>query len=78
MADKEKNNFIWNKGILGVGLPVGLLMAVIAGYQVPGYTFKVQNFNLNNFLSGVLLFVPVFLIAGYFWGIIIYRLKRKK
>ena len=76
--DKDKKEFIWNKGILGVGLPVGLLMSVISGYQVPGSIFKIQNFSIGNFFSSLILFIPIFLVAGFFWGILVYRLKYKK
>ncbi len=76
--DKEKKDFIWKKGVLGVGLPVALLMSMTAGFQVPGYLFKLQSFNVKTFLMALLLFIPVFMIVGYFWGILVYKFTRKK
>ena len=76
--DKAKKDFIWKKGVLGVGLPVALLMSMTAGFQVPGYLFKLQSFNVKTFLMALLLFIPVFMIVGYFWGILVYKFTRKK
>ena len=76
--DKDKKEFIVKRGVLGVGLPVGILMSVTAAFQVPGYMFRIQAFNVRTFLTALVLFVPVFTIAGWFWGVIVYRFMRKK
>ncbi len=76
--DKDKKEFIWKRGVLRVGLPVALMMSTIAGYQAPGHFFNIQAFNVRTFLTSLALFMPVFLVAGYFWGIFVYRFTRKK
>ena len=76
--DKDKKEFVFKKGMLGVGLPVGLLMAVTAGFQVPGYLFKLQSFNFKTFSVALVIFTPVFLLAGYFWGIVVYQFSRNR
>ncbi len=76
--EKEKRDFILKKGVLGVGLPVAILMAVTTGFQVPGYLFKFQAFNVKTFLVCLAIFTPIFMAAGYVWGIFVYRITRKK
>ena len=76
--DKEKKDFIIKKGVLGVGLPIALLMSLTVGFQVPGYIFRLQGFNLKIFLLALVVFVPVFSVAGYFWGFLVYRFTQKK
>ena len=76
--EKEKKEFIWKKGILGLGIPVAAAMSVIAGYQVPGTPFKIQSFNIKNFLLTAAILTPIFIIAGYFWGVLVYRFKHNK
>jgi len=76
--DKNKKDFIIKRGILGTGLPVGILMSITVGFQVPGYLFKLQSFNFKTFFLASFFFVLVFLTAGYFWGILVYRGARKK
>lgn len=76
--NKEEKDFIVKRGILGVGLPVAILMSVTTGFQVPGYFFRLQGFNLRTCLSSLIIFVPIFLVAGYFWGKIVYKFMRKK
>jgi len=75
--DKEKRDFIIKRGILGIGLPVAILMSITVGFQVPGYLFKLQSFNFKTFLISLLIFIPVFLAAGYFWGIFVYKYMRR-
>ncbi len=76
--DKEKKDFIIKKGVLGVGLPIALLMSLTVGFQVPGYIFRLQGFNLKIFLLALVVFVPIFSAAGYFWGFLVYRFAKKK
>jgi len=76
--EKDKKDFIVRRGILGVGLPVGILMSINVGFQVPGYLFKLRSFNFKIFLLSLFFFIPVFLAAGYFWGILVYKYTRKK
>jgi len=76
--EKNKKDFIIKRGVLGTGLPVGILMSITVGFQVPGHLFKLQSFNFKTFFLSLFLFVPVFLVAGYFWGILVYRYTRKK
>ena len=76
--DKEKKDFILKRGVLGVGLPTAVLAGVIAGYQVPAQPTHFQNFSLSTSLFSFALFAPVFVIAGYFWGIYVYKHIRKK
>jgi hypothetical protein len=78
MMNKEKKDFIIKRGILGTGLPVALLMSLTAGFQVPGSLFKLQSFNWGTFLTSLLVFTPIFLITGFFWGTIVYRYTCKK
>ena len=75
--DKDKKDFIIRRGVLGTGLPVGMLMSITVGFQVPGYLFKIQSFDFKLFLLSSLVFIPVFLVAGYFWGALVYRYSRK-
>lgn len=75
--EKEKKDFVIKRGVLGMGLPVSLLMAITTGFQVPGYLFRFQGFNTKNFLLALVLFTPVFLVAGYFWGILVYKFTHK-
>ena len=76
--EKNQKDFIIKKGVLGVGLPVAVLMSVTTAFQVPGYLFKLQSFNLRTFLLALGIFTPIFLVAGYFWGSFVYRFTRKK
>lgn len=76
--EKEKKDFAFKRGVLGVGLPVALLMAVTTGFQVPGYLFKMQGFQFKTFLMALVLYTPIFAIAGWFWGILVYSFIRKK
>ena len=76
--EKEKKEFIWKKGILGLGIPVAATMSVIAGYQAPGPVFRIQSFNFKNCLFALVILTPVFIIAGYFWGLFVYKFRRQK
>ncbi len=78
--DKEKRDFILKKGVLGIGLPVAFLMSVTLGFQVPGYLFKLQHFDPKIFVISLMIFVPLFMGAGYVWGLVVYSMlqKRKK
>jgi hypothetical protein len=76
--DKEKKDFVLKRGVLGVGLPVAVLMSFTAGFQVPGYMFRLQAFNPRTFLFALVIFTPVFLIAGTIWGIVVYGFTRRK
>jgi hypothetical protein len=76
--DKEKKDFVFKKGVWGVGLPVAILMSVTAGFQVPGYMFRLQGFNPKTFLLSLAVFTPIFLVAGYFWGLSVYKFIHKK
>jgi len=76
--ENNKKDFVLKKGVLGVGLPVAVLMSVTTAFQVPGYIFRLQSFNLKTFLISLVIFTPIFLVAGYFWGILVYRFKRNK
>ena len=75
--DKDKKDFVIKKGILGVGLPVAILMSVTAAFQKLGYLFKVQGFDFKTFLFFLSFFIPIFVAAGYFWGIVVYKYIRK-
>jgi len=75
--DKNKRDFIIKRGVLGIGLPVAILMSITVGFQVPGYIFKLQNFNFKTFLFSLVIFTPVFLVAGYLWGVLVYKYARR-
>ena len=75
--DKEKKDFVIKRGVLGTGLSVAILMSITVGFQVPGYLFKLQGFSLKTFLVSLFLFTPVFMGAGYFWGLFVYKYMRK-
>lgn len=66
--DQEKKEFILRRGVLGVGLPVAILMSLTVAFQKPGFIAQFQGFNLQTFFVSLLLFVPIFAAAGYFWG----------
>ena len=76
--DKDKKDFIIKRGVLDTGLSVAILMSVTIGFQVPGYLFKLQSFNFKTFLLFFVFFAPVFLSAGYLWGVLVYKYARKK
>ncbi len=76
--DEERKRFILRKGVLGVGLPVAVLMSLTVAFQKPGFVFQFQGFSLKTFLLGLVFFVPVFSVAGYFWGMWFYQLMRKR
>ena len=76
--DKEKKDFIFKRGVFGVGLPVGILMALTMAFQVPGYLFRLQGFSPKVFVIGMVLYVPIFMAAGFIWGILVYKYSRKK
>jgi hypothetical protein len=71
--DKAKKDFIFKKGVLGVGVTTAFLMAITAGFQVPGAIFQWQGFNVRTFVTFLAVFLPIFSVAGYFWGVILYR-----
>lgn len=76
--DKAKKDFIIKRGVLGTGLSVAILMSVTIAFQVPGYIFRLQGFNLKTFIVSLVLFIPIFSIAGYFWGILVYNRRHIK
>ncbi len=76
--DKAEREFVWKRGMLGVGLPVAVMMAITTGFQVPGYLFRLQSFHPKTFCVALVLFVPIFLVAGAIWGVVVYRLTIKK
>ena len=57
-------------------MPVAVLMAITTGFQVPGYLFKLQGFNLKTSLIALVLFTPIFMAAGYVWGLVVYRFSK--
>lgn len=75
---QARRTFILKRGVLGVGLPVALLMALTVGFQVPGTLTRFQGFNPRTFVLGLLLFLPVFAAAGYVWGAVVYRFLQRK
>ena len=76
--EKEKKEFIWKKGILGFGIPIAATMSVIVGYQVPGSPMKLHSFDVKNCFFAALILVPLFSIAGFFWGFFVYNPRKKK
>ena len=56
--EKGRTRFIWLHGILGWGIPAGLIAGYIAGYDKP-HDDMIQTMILN------LFFFP---IGGYFYG----------
>lgn len=75
---QARRTFIVRRGVLGVGLPIALLMALTVGFQVPGTLTRFQGFTLRAFLLALLVFTPVFAAAGYLWGVVVYRLLQRK
>jgi hypothetical protein len=76
--DTDKKEFIVKKGVLGMGLPVALLMSITAGFQVPGYIFQLQAFNVRTSLLFLLISLPIFLAAGFLWGVVVYKYKKHR
>ena len=76
--DRAKRDFIVRRGVLGTGLPVALLMSLTIAFQVPGYLFKMQSFHWKTFVVALAVFVPIFGIAGWFWGLLVCRFFRRK
>ena len=75
---EERRAFILKKGVLGVGLPVAVLMSLTLAFQKPGSFAQFQGFSLRPFSWGLILFVPIFSVAGYFWGMWFHQLMRKR
>lgn len=71
--DPVKRDFILKRGVLGKGLPIGLLMSFVVGYQAPGQVMHFQAFNWKTFLIALAIYLPAFLAAGYVWGFWVYR-----
>ncbi len=76
--DKNKRDFVFRRGVLGIGLPVAVLMSLTVAFQRPGFIAQFQGFNLKTFLFCLSFFAPLFLVAGYFWGLWVYRFTHKK
>ena len=77
MCDNSKEKMI-KRGVVGVGLPVALLMSLTAGFQTPGYIFRLQNFNFLTFISFLIILTPIFSAAGCLWGLAVYRYKKNR
>ena len=76
--DKEKRDFVLRRGVFGMGLPVAFLMSVTMAFQVPGSLFKFQAFQMQTFLVSFILFAPIFLVAGFFWGLFVYKFASRR
>ena len=76
--DKAKRDFVFKRGVLGVGLPVAVLMSLTMGFQVPGALFKLQGFQFRTFLIALILFTPLFMAAGFLWGIFVYNFTSRR
>ena len=76
--DKEKKDFIIQRGVLGIGLPMAFVTSCLMAFQEPGNVFHIESFKFGTFLFGLLLFVPVFAVAGYFWGLIVFKFRKKR
>ena len=76
-VNKTKRDFVLKKGVLGLGLPVALLMSLTVSIQVPGHLFKLQGFNFKTFVTALALFTPIFIVAGYVWGRVVYKYIRR-
>ena len=76
--DQERRKFAVRRGMFGTGLPVAVLMSIFFAFQRPGHVLQFQNFRPNTFLLGMLLFTPIFLVAGYFWGVWVYASTKRQ
>ncbi len=75
---EDKRAFVLKRGVLGVGLPIAVLMALTLSFQKPGSVSQFQGFSFKTFLLGLIVFVPVFSAAGALWGMWFYWLMRKR
>jgi hypothetical protein len=78
---KEKRKFVIKNGILGWGVPFWLIMTLWRSFQKPGSgVFEFGSFDLKKFLLESLVYFPIALIMGYFYGLSMYRFweERKK
>ncbi len=76
--DAEKRQFVLRKGVLGVGLPVAVLMSLTAAFQKPGSVFQLESFKPGTFVLFLAIFAPIFMAAGWVWGLMVYKFRRKK
>jgi len=75
---EERRIFILKKGVLSVGLPVAVLMSLTVAFQKPGFVSQFQGFSFRTFLLGLGIFLPIFSVAGYLWGLWFYQLMRRR
>lgn len=73
----EKYKFIIRYGVLRFGLPSGLTMCLL--YELLNLNFELKKFDINKIFSVYsLIFVILFLLGGYLWGYVMWRLFQKR
>ena len=64
---RRRSRFIWIRGVLGWGLPVGLVWSLTMAWLMP------FDGTFGRALGIYLLLLPVWLLAGYCWGAVMWK-----
>jgi len=71
--DKEKRKFIIRQGMIGVGLPSGVLSAIVMAWWInPGGTL------FKSLLLELLVMVPFMMCGGLVCGLIMWKYVQRK
>ncbi len=68
----RRRRFIWIKGVLGWGLLVGSCHATLMAY------FQREQAGFFHALLLWLCFMPLWAVAGYIWGAVMWRIMANK
>ena len=74
---RGRKAFIWRQGVLGYGLPWGVIMAAILPW-LNGNDRPFPGRPLLRFATVLWLFVPLGMISGVFWGRRMWRFYESK
>ena len=66
--EKEKKDFIIKRGVLGWGITTAILFSLLMSFVKQDATF------LGTLATAIILFP----IGGYFWGLWMWHMKKKK
>lgn len=73
----ERSKFIIRYGILRFGIPSGITMVLL--YELLNINFKLRSFNFNRIWSiNSLIFILLFLMGGYIWGELMWKIFKRK
>lgn len=70
IREKGKRHFILYRGIIGWGIPTGILYTIM----IKG----LKGVTIGDILGKLIISIIVFPIGGYFWGLWVWNIQEKK